>query len=188
MKPLLSVVIFLPIQCFPSLNADVGSENPNPALPKPSRDMSGTVLALCLLHSLSGTWCCSTYNLPQLPWYVLGYLAAYFMLEATVSSLAGWKSENSKSKSLKAVNPVKNEILILVLKTPELNSGPLKMTCTNQDRQGHTNILGQRLELVNYPSECQLNKGDSPISHQIAPSLVPLMNQTYVEVGLPEGG
>ncbi|KAJ9080970.1 hypothetical protein DSO57_1019365 [Entomophthora muscae] len=56
------------------------------------------------------------------------------------------------------------------------------MTCANQDGKGHTNLMGHRLELVNYPAACQLNKGDSPIIHQIAASLVPLMTQTYVKV------
>ncbi|KAJ9071668.1 hypothetical protein DSO57_1034667 [Entomophthora muscae] len=101
---------------------------------------------------------------------------------------------------------VKNYISILVLKTLELNPGPLEMTCanqdgqvpsslsvdsnpgpqkmpyTNQDRKRPANLFNHRLELLNYSATHQIVKGDSPNGHQITASLVPLRTQTYAEV------
>ncbi|KAJ9059429.1 hypothetical protein DSO57_1002425 [Entomophthora muscae] len=64
----------------------------------------------------------------------------------------------------------------------ELNPAPLKMNCVNQDGQGSANTLNQRLKLLNYFTNRQLVKRDSPNGHQIAASLVPLRTQSYVEV------
>ncbi|KAJ9056149.1 hypothetical protein DSO57_1035977 [Entomophthora muscae] len=94
------------------------------------------------------------------------------------------KMPGANQDGQKPVSPldINTEILILVLKTPESNPGHLKMTCFDQDGLGSANLLGHRLELVNYSATRRLDKEDSLNGHQIATSCVPLRTQTYAKV------
>ncbi|KAJ9077658.1 hypothetical protein DSO57_1014473 [Entomophthora muscae] len=78
------------------------------------------------------------------------------------------------------IHTVKNEFLILVLKTQESNPGPQGMLFTNQDRQRLSNLLSCRLELV-APTARQLSERYSPNEDQITAECAPSNVQTYTE-------
>ncbi|KAJ9081373.1 hypothetical protein DSO57_1015268 [Entomophthora muscae] len=83
---------------------------------------------------------------------------------------------------LQFIKAVNNNILILVLKPQESNSGPQGMSFVNQDEQELANMLSCRLESVSFPLTCQLSEKNIPNEDQIVAGCTLSRAKTYAEV------